>query len=118
MAPATDVFEDGEGTTIQVELPGVRPADLVVSLEGDVLVVEAERAPSRPHAGGVVRLEGRYGRMRREFPLHGRAHLDRILAELRHGVLRIFVPRMGSTSTVNRRLEIDGEDAGDPVEIV
>ena len=103
-APPLDVFEDREGLCLEIEIPGVSSRDLVVTVDADVVRIEAERTFS--HAGGrrVHALEGRYGRMRREFPLPVRALPERAVAELVRGVLRIRIPRAPEVAPTTRRL--------------
>jgi HSP20 family protein len=115
--PAADVFEDREGLHIEVELPGVAARDVALTLSAGTLVVEAERCFARTNAKEVVALEGRYGRMRRSFTLPLRAEPERALAELRQGVLRIFVPRAPEGARVTRALEIGDDEAPRAIEI-
>lgn len=103
-APA-DVFEDREGLHFEVELPGVLPQDVVVTRTADAIVVEAERRPSRAGGREVRALEGRYGRVQRTFVLPVRARPEHAIAELVHGVLRVFVPRPAASADVSARVE-------------
>lgn len=113
LTPAADVFEDREGWCLEVELPGVRARDLAVTVSSDTVVVEAERTFSHANGRRVHALEGRYGRMRREFLLPVRSEPDKALAELRGGVLRVFVPRVAATATTSRTLELVDEPPRD-----
>lgn len=90
--PRADQYEDDGHLTIEVELPGVSPIDVSVQISGEQVVVEAERRFVR-NGRQVRQLESNYGRMRREFQLPVRARPEAIVAELRHGFLRITVPR-------------------------
>ena len=69
--PAVDVYEDGNGEVVlKAELPGVRRDDIKVSMEGQTLMLEAERhldtdvLRDRYH-----RIERGYGLFRRTFTL-------------------------------------------------
>lgn len=111
-----NVYEDVEGVTFELELPGVSPSGLEVRVQGDSLVVEAERPFHRTRNKTVRRLEGRFGRMRRQLPLPWKGEVERAQAELRHGILRIFVPRpLLAESTTP--LKFDASDEGRPVEL-
>ena len=111
LVPAADQFEDNEGITIEVEMPGVGPQDVAVTVSSDSIVVEAERAFTR-NGRHVSRLEGRYGRLRRTFELPVRAVPRKANAELRRGVLRVFVPRTAATSKESLQLALSGDDPG------
>lgn len=113
--PPADVFEDREGLTIEVELPGVLPRQVAVSVCGDAVVVEAEREFTRPRERSVSQLEGRYGVMRRAFQLPMGARPEQAMAELKCGVLRIFVPCVTRSATVTRELEVEGDEEGRPI---
>lgn len=115
--PPSDVFQDREGWSVEVELPGVSHADVAVRLSGGSLVVEADRGFSHAGERQVHTLEGRYGRVRRTFLLPLDAQPERALAELRNGVLRVFVPRRLGTATIERALEVRDAERGGPVEI-
>lgn len=107
--PPADVFESREGLWFEVELPGVTMQDVTVTLNAGVIVVEAERSFS--HRREVRRLEGRWGRMKREFELPVGAIAAQAMAEMQSGVLRIFVPKVIETARIERRLPVSGDDA-------
>lgn len=109
-APASDVFEDREAWRIEVELPGVSARDLFVTIDADVVRVEAERTFSHANGRKVHALEGRYGRMARQFTLPPNTDVAHAVAELHQGVLRISVPRRHGSS-VTRSLDPGEEDA-------
>jgi HSP20 family molecular chaperone IbpA len=60
-APQADLLEDEDGITVYLDAPGVRPEDLEIELENDVLVVRGARPfPYRgERADGAVRADGR-----------------------------------------------------------
>jgi HSP20 family molecular chaperone IbpA len=102
-------FEDREGLCLEIELPGVCARDLQVTVGADGVRVEAERGFSHANGRRVHALEGRYGRLRRDFRLPMRARPDRATAELVRGILRIRVPREPAPSSTTRRLETRDE---------
>lgn len=115
--PPADVFETREGLFLEVELPGVSMHAVSVTLNAGVLTVEAERPFTRAGGRDVLHLEGRWGRMRRSFELPMGARPDDAMAELKAGVLRIFVPRGAATARVERRLPTTGDDQGQTLSI-
>jgi HSP20 family protein len=93
--PAVDVFEDGNGEVVlTAELPGVRRDDIKVSMEGQSLMLEAER-----HLDPAVqrdryhRIERGYGTFRRTFTLPPTVDPTRIAAEYADGLLTVRLPR-------------------------
>lgn len=113
--PPADMFETREGLWFEVELPGVSMRDVTVTLNAGVIVVEAER--SFRQGREVRRLEGRWGRMKREFELPLGTVAADAMAEMQAGVLRIFVPKVVETARVERRLPLSGEDDERPLSI-
>ena len=91
-----DLRTDGDAYVLEVELPGVDPAEVQLYALGDALVVEGHKRPhlapgTRP---AYERAERDYGPFRRAFDLPGPADLSRTEASLRAGLLCIRVPRI------------------------
>ena len=97
--PAVDVRESEEAIDVRVELPGIDPAHVEVSLEGDVLEIKGEKLVEReqPAEGenGVRwhRFERRSGRFSRSFQLPAEVDRESIEAESSHGVLSVRLPK-------------------------
>jgi HSP20 family protein len=81
---------------LEVELPGVDPADVQVYALGDALVVEGQKRPQLPPETrpAYERAERNFGSFRRVFDLPGPADLSRTAASLRAGLLLLRVPRI------------------------
>jgi len=92
--PAVDVFEDAEGITFKFELPEVDPKDVDVRLEDGTLTVRGERKLEREDKReGYHRIERSYGVFARSFTLPATLDSEKVTAEQKNGVLRIFVPK-------------------------
>jgi HSP20 family protein len=108
-APAADVVERENEIEVTLELPGVRPEDVEVSLEGNVLTVAGEKKEERTEGDerGTWHLaERRYGRFTRSFVLPRDVEADKIEASYEHGLLRIRIPK--AERARRRRIEIRG----------
>lgn len=92
--PPCDVFEDRENLRIVLEIPGVQPGDVKLSLENQVLTIRgekkqvAEEASERWH-----RYERSYGSFERLFTLPGSVDADHIQARIEQGVLTVTLPK-------------------------
>jgi HSP20 family protein len=92
--PACDIIEDKEQLKVVLELPGVRPEDVKINLENQVLTVRgekkvaAEESKERWH-----RYERSYGSFERSFTLPGSVDAERIHATAEHGVLTLTLPK-------------------------
>ena len=89
--PAVDVTETAEEYVLEVDLPGVKPEELQVSVDNDALSISGERVP--PHHGGRrLRVERPAGAFVRRLPLPQDACGD-IHVTLGNGLLELHVPR-------------------------
>ncbi len=92
-APAIEVAQREGKLEISAELPGLKPDDVKITVEDDVLILEGERREQKEEDGdGVRRTEIRYGRFYRAIPLPEGAKTDQAQARFDNGVLRIAVP--------------------------
>ena len=92
--PAVDVFEDTEGVTFKFDLPEVDGKDVEVRLEEGTLSIRGERKLEREDKPeGYHRIERAYGTFARNFTLPPTLDQDKVNAEHKNGVLRIFIPK-------------------------
>ncbi|HXU68853.1 MAG TPA: Hsp20/alpha crystallin family protein [Polyangia bacterium] len=91
-----DLRTDGDHYVLEVELPGVEPADVQVYAFGDALVIEGQKRPrlSPDIRPAYERAERDWGSFRRVFDLPGPADLSKTVASLRAGLLCLRVPRI------------------------
>lgn len=95
--PSLDLFETPAEIVIRLEVPGVRPEDLRVWLEGAVLRVEGvKREPELPEAEKVcfLCLERGYGPFQKTIELQWVIDPHRAAARLQNGVLTIHLFKM------------------------
>ncbi|MHB1854936.1 MAG: Hsp20/alpha crystallin family protein [Acidimicrobiales bacterium] len=87
-----DAYRRGDTFTVALDVPGVDPGTVDLTVEKDVLTVRAERA-WRPQPGDeVVVTERRQGAFTRQLFLGEALDSDRIEARYEHGVLYITIP--------------------------
>jgi HSP20 family protein len=92
--PAVDVFEDTEGVTFKFDLPEVDGKDVEVRLEDGTLTIRGERKLEREdRREGYHRIERAYGTFARSFTLPPTLDPNKVTAEHKNGLLRIFVPK-------------------------
>ena len=92
--PSCDVFEDKESLRIVVELPGVHPEEVKISLENQVLTIQGEKKQvAEAKSERWHRYERSYGRFERMFTLPGSVDPDRIDAKVEHGLLTVTLPK-------------------------
>ncbi len=90
--PAADVYELHAGWMIKVELAGIRPKDLSVTLDGDVLRIVGHRRDSvARETRGCRSLEISYARFERRFDLASVPDGSQIVTEYHDGMLLVKV---------------------------
>lgn len=108
--PAMDIAERAAGVTVQVDLPGVRPEDVELNFEQNVLTIRGtkpsmldERSEDEYRLHARERVSGAFERALR---LPSYIDADRIEATFVNGVLTITLPK--AQAALSRRIEIRG----------
>ena len=91
--PATDIYETDAALTVVMEIPGVEKKDIEVSLESDVLRVEARIDFSKYEGLEPLYTEYNVGHFARAFTLSRRVDQQDIGAEVADGVLTLTLPK-------------------------
>lgn len=92
--PRTNIAEDQTSYLVSLELPGIDEQDIDVQVEGDRLVVRAERKSETEEKDRKWhRVEHRYGAISRVVSLPKDARADAIEAVYRRGVLSLTIPK-------------------------
>lgn len=108
--PRIDVQEDEREICISAELPGVKPSEVDLRLEGDMLTIsgekksESERSQQNYHV-----MERSYGRFQRTVQLPFAPDPQHVRADSHQGVLTIHLPKQAQQER-SRRIEV--RDAG------
>jgi HSP20 family protein len=90
--PAADVYETASGWIVKLELAGVRPEDIGVSVHGKILQITGRRRDWIVHETQCCRsLEISYERFERRFELSGGLERGRITTEYRDGMLLVKI---------------------------
>ena len=92
--PALDAYEDKEGFTIRVELPGFKREDIAVSLQEGALVISGERPVEKlGDETEILRQERVFGKFTRALPLSAEVAGDKVKAVYKDGVLTVSLPK-------------------------
>ena len=91
--PLADMRETDRGFQLNVDLPGLKPQDIELSIRGEMLVVSGEKAEEQDGGQGGYRFsERRFGRFERAFALPPGADRSKIDARFQDGVLKVEIP--------------------------
>ncbi|MHC4549803.1 MAG: Hsp20/alpha crystallin family protein [Planctomycetota bacterium] len=92
--PALDFAETPEAYVVHVELPGVDPEGVDISIVDDRLELRGlKTVEKKEEQEGWYRLERRQGSFSRTVPLPGHVDTKHVTAEAKNGVLTITLPK-------------------------
>lgn len=92
VAPMAAVLENGDGYTLQVEMPGVNKEGLEMWVENNELTIIGRRSLPTVQ-GSLVHREMRRDNFRRAFELDPSIDAAKISAKIEHGVLTLALPK-------------------------
>lgn len=105
--PSVDINEFDDKFQLYIDLPGVDPKDVEITLESGVLTIMGERFMQAEKAEEKAinrRSERGSGRFYRRFILPDTVDAERVKATGRHGVLEILIPKQAKAQP--RRIKV------------
>lgn len=103
--PAVDIEDQADKVVVHADIPGVKPEDISVTLENNVLTLSGERKSESEEKGkDFTRVERTYGKFFRSFTLPQGADPAKISATSKDGVLEVVVPK--SEKTQPRQIKV------------
>jgi HSP20 family protein len=105
-----DAYRDGSTFVVHFDLPGVDPASLDVTVEKNVLTVDAERDWQPGEGQQVLASERPHGKFRRQLFLGENLDTEAVDANYEHGVLTLRIPVAEQAKP--RRIEINAAANG------
>lgn len=105
--PSVDINEFDDRFELFVDVPGIDPKNVEITLEKGTLTIAGERFAQSATEGEVIvhrRTERGSGRFYRRFILPESVDGDKVKATNRHGVLEISIPK--SAKAQPRRIEV------------
>jgi len=91
--PAIDVVRDDGHLVVRADLPGIKPEDVKIEVEDDILTISGEHEERKEEKDkDYVRRERRYGSFSRSMALPGGVDAKKIKASTRNGVVEVMIP--------------------------
>jgi len=103
--PPVNVYEASDAYGLEVEVPGVDPEKLDVTVEGDLVTVSGERVGGGSEAG-AHRQERPVGRFSRMLRMPARLEAESVEAHYVDGVLTVKLPKAPEAKA--RRISVKG----------
>lgn len=106
-----DVHETDTAIEVEMEIPGLRPEDIELTVENNVLTIAGEKkVENREGREDSYRLvERRYGRFERSFRVPGNVNAEDVSASYRNGVLHVTLPKTEESRP--RRIQVQSADS-------
>ena len=93
-APAVDIYETAQELVVKADLPDVKPEDLDIRVENNLLTIRGERKfEKKVNEDNYLRVERAYGSFSRSFSLANTVNSEAIKADYKDGVLTLSVPK-------------------------
>lgn len=103
--PSVDVVRDEDSLRLRADIPGIKPEDVKIEVEDDVLNISGEhREESEEKKEHYMRRERRFGSFSRSMVLPKGVQVDQIQASTKDGVLEVRIPLPASEE--KQRIEI------------
>ncbi len=102
----TDILDKGDHYLMEAELPGFSKEDIHISMDGNLLTIQAEHSDEKENKEEqYVRKERSYGSYTRSFDISN-IKADEISASYNNGVLELTLPKAEPSKTQAKTIEI------------
>lgn len=91
--PTLDISESKSDYIIKVELPGIDPKEIEISLTNDLLTIKGEKKQERGEEEALLFSERTFGPFNRTVRLSRPVQSDKINASFKNGLLTITLPK-------------------------
>ncbi len=105
--PSVDLYETDKEVIAEIEVPGVDPKSIKVSVEDNVLTVEGgEEKEVKEEKRGYFRQEIRKGYFKRSIVIPVEVQAEKAEAEYKNGVLRVAMPKVKEEKKSAKEIKI------------
>jgi HSP20 family protein len=104
--PQVDIKEDESGYAVIVDVPGIDPGDVEITLHNNVLTIRGERSETKEDKT-LKRRERVSGTFQRQFTLPDSVDENGVKASASNGVLEISIPRIAEAKPLS--ITVEGE---------
>jgi HSP20 family protein len=107
--PAIDVIDEDDALLLRAEVPGMRPDEVAVELQDDVLTIRGHHEETSEEKGKrYIRRERRIGAFARSIGLPAGTDPDTIEAACKDGVLNVRIPHAKSAEPKTIAVKSEG----------
>ncbi len=92
--PPVDLSETADKVIVKVEVPGIDPKEIDISIQDNTLLIKGEKKEEKEEKGkNYYRMERRYGNFSRSIALPASIDANKVSAECKNGVLEITLQK-------------------------
>lgn len=91
--PRVDIYETDDAIHLIADIPGADENSIDITLEKNVLTIDAEVHAEKPEDYSLTYAEYGIGSFRRKFNLSNEIDQEKIVAEVKDGVLKLNLPK-------------------------
>jgi HSP20 family protein len=111
-APAVDIYETEHELVVKADLPDVKPEDLDIRVENNILTIHGERKfEKKVSEDKYLRVERAYGSFTRSFSLSNSVKAEDIKADYKDGVLTLTIPKREEAKPKQIKVQVGGAQA-------
>ena len=105
--PVVNTREGEFAYHVEADLPGVKKADIKVSVKGKTLTLSGERKhKDEVNKEDYHRVESSFGKFERTFTLPDGADVENITASNEDGVLEIVIPKLKNEASASKSIDV------------
>src|SRR5215470_8077247 len=110
--PPVDISEGGHELVVKADLPDIRPEELDIRVENNILTIRGERKfEKKMEEKNYLRVERSYGSFARSFSLANTVNTEAIKAEYKDGVLTLNIPKREEARPKQIKVNVGGQAA-------
>jgi HSP20 family protein len=107
-----DIIETEDALTVKADLPDVKPEELDIRVENNILTIRGERKfEKKTDEKNFLRVERAYGSFSRSFSLSSTVNSEAIKADYRDGVLTLSIPKREEAKPKQIKVNVGTEKA-------
>ncbi|MCW1892426.1 MAG: Hsp20/alpha crystallin family protein [Candidatus Uhrbacteria bacterium] len=111
IVPPVDMYEHGNVLIVETPLAGIDPAQVEVTVDGDVLTIKGStERKTEIDEKNYYRKEVRSGSVFRQIPLPIRVLGEQASASYEQGVLKIEIPKATADHAKSIKIQVKGDD--------
>ena len=108
--PAVDVYEEGQEVIVEATLAGIKPEDVEININEDVLTIDDQRqATSEIEEKNYYRKEVRSGSFHRSVMLPASVDADKAKADFKNGLLKVILPKKKQSKSKSIKININNK---------